>query len=127
MKPLRDEAAFLRGARLHEDGDYWEAHEAWEGLWREERGEETRRLLQGLIQVTAALHKLVVQGDGDAALRLLDRGLEKLDRLPDAQDGVDVRAFREGTRTCRAALARDRTTFDRRSIPKVTLHAPARG
>ena len=121
MKRLADEADFLRGARLHEEGAYWQAHEAWEGLWREERGENTRLLLQGLIQVTAAFHKLCAQGDGDAALRLLDRGLEKLDRLPDAQDGVEVRAFRNGTRTCRDALAVDRASFDRSMIPRVTV------
>jgi len=121
VKPLAEEAAFLRGVRLHERGDYWEAHEAWEGLWREAPREETRLLLQGLIQVTAAFHKLLVQHDGDAALRILDRALEKLDRVPDAQDGVDVRAFREGTRSCREALASDRSTFDPGAIPRVTL------
>ena len=127
MKRLADEAEFLRGARLHESGEHWEAHEAWEGLWREAAGEETRVLLQGLIQVTAAFHKLLVRREGDAALRILDRGLEKLDRVPAAQDGVDVAAFREGARACREALAQGQAAFDPRSIPRVTLCPPERG
>ena len=123
MTRLADEAAFLRGARLHDEGAYWDAHEAWEGLWREAEDGDTRLLLQGLIQITAAFHKLVVQRDGDAALRLLDRGLEKLDRLSRAHEGVDVGAFRDGARACREALARDRARFDAATIPRVRLVA----
>lgn len=125
MKPLADEAAFLRGVQLHDDGAFWDAHEAWEGLWREARSEDTRLLLQGLIQVTAAFHKLLVQGDVDAALRLLDRGLEKLDRVAGDQDGVRVTAFREATRRCREAVARDGTAVDRAAIPRLEPRATA--
>ena len=106
MRRLADEPAFLRGARLHEEGAFWDAHEAWEGLWREAEDGDTRLLLQGFIQITAAFHKLHVQHDADAALRLLDRGLEKLDRLPATHDGVDVGAFRDRARARRAALTR---------------------
>ena len=121
MKRLADEAVFLRGVQLHHDGAFWDAHEAWESLWREPRGEETRLLLQGLIQVTAAFHKLVVQGDAEAARRLLDRGLEKLERVPDEQDGVRVAAFREATRACKEALAENAAAFDAATIPRVAL------
>jgi predicted metal-dependent hydrolase len=30
---------FLAGAKLFNNGYYWEAHEAWEALWREEEGD----------------------------------------------------------------------------------------
>ncbi len=46
---------YLRGVDLFNHGYYWEAHEAWEGVWRGHRREETPALfLQGLIKLAAA-------------------------------------------------------------------------
>lgn len=48
--------AYLYGVDLYNFSYWWEAHEAWEGLWH--IAEDTYRLfLQGLIQVSAALIK----------------------------------------------------------------------
>lgn len=44
------------GLRLFRAGYYWEAHEAWEALWREAEGLEEQRL-RGMIQLAAALLK----------------------------------------------------------------------
>ncbi len=55
--------SYLRGIELLNHGYYWEAHEAWEGLWiaakeaqaRGESGHDTTvELLQGLIKLAAA-------------------------------------------------------------------------
>lgn len=60
-KPLPPEKwqqneAYLYGVDLYNFSYWWEAHEAWEGLWHQ--AEDTYRLfLQGLIQVSAALIK----------------------------------------------------------------------
>jgi len=50
---------FLYGFDLFNRGYYWEAHEAWEGLWHS-HGRESRegRLLKGLIALAAAGLKL---------------------------------------------------------------------
>lgn len=46
---------YLFGCDLYNHGYWWEAHEAWEGVWRLcDRGSLQRGLLQGLIQVSAA-------------------------------------------------------------------------
>ncbi len=50
---------FARGARLFDAGRFFEAHEAWEERWRVATDRAERDLLQGLIQVAAAFHKLV--------------------------------------------------------------------
>lgn len=51
----RDCKAFLHGVDLFNHGYYWEAHEAWEGLWRAYPPESNAaRLLQGLIKLAAA-------------------------------------------------------------------------
>lgn len=46
--------AYLEGVKLFNEGSYWHAHEAWETLWIAQKG-ETRRFIQGLIQIAAAL------------------------------------------------------------------------
>jgi hypothetical protein len=46
---------YLGGVRFFNDGDFFEAHEVWEGLWLETSGPE-RRFYQGLIQAAVALY-----------------------------------------------------------------------
>jgi hypothetical protein len=46
---------FRRGVALFDAGYYWEAHEAWEGLWHAEgRRGATADVLRGLIKLAAA-------------------------------------------------------------------------
>ena len=46
---------FLWGLDLFNHGYYWEAHEAWEGLWQVvDRGVPSRMLFKGLILLSAA-------------------------------------------------------------------------
>ncbi len=52
----RENEAYLYGVDLYNFAYWWEAHEAWEGLWHQ--AEDTYRLfLQGLIQVSASFIK----------------------------------------------------------------------
>jgi hypothetical protein len=54
--------AWLWGVDLFNAFYFWEAHEAWEGLWAvTPRDSAPARLLQGLIQVAAALLKIRLQ------------------------------------------------------------------
>ncbi|QDV32440.1 DUF309 domain-containing protein [Tautonia plasticadhaerens] len=47
--------SYLRGVLLFNAGFYWEAHEAWEGLWHaHERAGPTAEVLKGLIKLAAA-------------------------------------------------------------------------
>jgi predicted metal-dependent hydrolase len=96
------------GAHLFHRGAFFEAHEEWEQRWRGETDPTRRKLLQGLIQIAAALHKLLVQRSPEAAFRLFTRGLAKLDDCPANVAGVDVGSFREGARACANALAEGR-------------------
>jgi hypothetical protein len=51
----RESRAFLWGVDLFNYGYYWEAHEAWEGIWRGyDRGDTPALFLQGLIKLAAA-------------------------------------------------------------------------
>jgi hypothetical protein len=50
----RETPTFLWGVDLFNAGYYWEAHEAWEDLWRAARSDEAAALLHGLIKLAAA-------------------------------------------------------------------------
>lgn len=61
--------AFRWGADLFNHGYYWEAHEAWEPLWRStDRSAPAGRFLKGLILLSASGVK-IRQGKLPAALR----------------------------------------------------------
>ena len=54
-----DDPDFQEGARLFNEGRYFEAHEAWELLWRRTGPSDPgREICQGLIQLAAACHHL---------------------------------------------------------------------
>ncbi len=53
--PTLDSDEFAWGSDLFNHGYYWEAHEAWEGIWQvAARGSALRTLLKGLILLSAA-------------------------------------------------------------------------
>jgi uncharacterized protein len=59
-------------------GDFFEAHERWEDVWRLLAGAE-RSFVQGLIQIAAGLHHLQ-NGRPSPAARLLRKGADRLSR-----------------------------------------------
>jgi predicted metal-dependent hydrolase len=95
------------GARLFDDGRFFEAHETWEQHWRVENDPERRLLLQGLIQIAAALHKLLRLGAPNSAARLFDRGLAKLDACPALLAELGLGTFCEAARAYARASTRE--------------------
>ncbi|HET6374017.1 MAG TPA: DUF309 domain-containing protein [Candidatus Polarisedimenticolia bacterium] len=69
-----------QGVSLFNSGLFFEAHEAFEDLWREEVG-DTRLVYQGLVQVCAGFVKLQ-RGQPGAARVLMAKGLLKLEAAP---------------------------------------------
>jgi predicted metal-dependent hydrolase len=114
--PAAIEDVVRGGALLFDDGRFFEAHEAWEAHWLVEKDETRRLLLQGLIQIAAALHKLVDKRAPAPAASLFAKGLAKLDACPPRALGLDVARFREGVRACARDLERGR--FDRAAVPR---------
>lgn len=80
---------FLKGIDLFNRGLYFEAHEIWEEAWNESEGVE-KRCLQALIQIAVALLKWQ-SGIPGGALKMYRAAREKLEALPDACLGIDLR------------------------------------
>lgn len=54
----QDNAIYLFGVDLYNYGYWWEAHEAWESLWKQPQASPTtKKFLQGLIKISAAFLK----------------------------------------------------------------------
>jgi len=61
----RDDASWLHGVDLYHRGFLWEAHEAWEAVYFASADPADRDLVQGLIQLAAALlqrHRGIANG-----------------------------------------------------------------
>lgn len=116
--------ALASGVQLFNQGQFWDAHEAWEEAWLEEEG-EAKLFLQGLIQVAAGFHKATVQDQPRGCVKLLTAGLEKLLPLPDAYQGLELARFRsaiEGAlEHAKSWLAGEASRFDRAQIPQLQL------
>jgi predicted metal-dependent hydrolase len=97
-----DRDLFQRGLLLFNGGDYFDAHEAWEDVWRTAPAEE-KKCLQGLIQVAVALHHHS-RGNLEGARSLLARALRNLTDSLDSCVGVDVAAVRKDIEDCQKAL-----------------------
>lgn len=84
---------WLYGVDLFNHFFFWEAHEAWEGLWAAvPRQTPPSLMLQGLIQIAAALLKMHVRALAGARA-LSTEGLEKLRRAAAAEPrlmGLDL-------------------------------------
>lgn len=113
-----------RGAKLFNQGLYWEAHEAWEELWLELE-DEPKLFVQGLIQVAAGYHKATVQMQPRGCVKLLTTALEKLVRAPPDFLGVETQPFLpEVRRTLDEAerwLAGEISGLDPTRLPRVSL------
>ncbi len=67
-----------RADELGAQGRFFDAHEELESAWKSAGGGE-KLLLQGLIQIAAALHRLTLDATNrDGASYLLERGMHKL-------------------------------------------------
>jgi predicted metal-dependent hydrolase len=99
-----EDAWFQQGVTAYHQGDYFEAHEMWEDLWRDTPPGIDRTFLQGLIQVAAAMHKLRAHRKPSPAARLLGRAIDKLCLAPDGYRSVDTTRLLREARLAKQAL-----------------------
>lgn len=111
---------WLYGVDLFNHFYFWEAHEAWEGLWAAaDRDTPPSLVLQGLIQIAAALLK-VHTGALDGARTLSTEGLDKLRRAAACEPvllGLDLHLVV-------AEFAGYFTPIGRRELPRIGRAVP---
>ena len=114
----REDAAFLRGVDLYHAGYLWEAHEAWEGIWRAAPPGPQRELLRGLIQLAAELLK--AQLGNARGVRLLSAAVRgRLASIPGSRFmGLDLDALRRDVDACFGADGGGRGPAPRLSLPR---------
>ncbi len=112
-----DREALQRGIALFEAGEYWHAHEALEGAWRESHG-VAKHFLGGLILLAAALHKARALGSARGGRRNYAKALRHLALVPDRFADIDVRELEARVH----AALRDRAT--RPAVPRAEVAAP---
>lgn len=100
---LVDRHSYLRAVELFNEANFFEAHEAWEDIWRAS-AEPEKRFLQGLIQVAVALHHHST-GNLAGAKSLLARGSRNLSGYPDDFCGTQVAALLGALAEWQRALA----------------------
>lgn len=80
------------GLACYRNREFFEAHEHWEDVWNQLRDPE-KSFLQGLIQVTVAMHHYG-QANRAGALSLLQRARRRLEARLEHFGGVDVAMLR---------------------------------
>ncbi len=83
-------------------GEFWEQHETFEQLWRQERG-PVRQMYQGILQVGVAYYQ-IQRRNYTGARKLFQRAWQYLRVLPDVCQGVDVATLRADAQAALAAL-----------------------
>jgi predicted metal-dependent hydrolase len=100
------------------DGNFFEAHEAWEKEWRNAGDSREKHFLQGMIMIAAALyHYLKKESAGTA--KLLDKGLELLTANRDADIEIERDDFLRATNSLREEFRAGRS-LSLADFPKIT-------
>ncbi|MFM8272907.1 MAG: DUF309 domain-containing protein [Gemmata sp.] len=89
--PDTPDPRFLDGVALFNRGEFFDAHEAWEGLWHDTAGPE-RRFYQALIQAAVAVYHWE-RGNATGAARLYHSGRRYMEPFRPARLGLAIDAF----------------------------------
>jgi len=120
-EPLPDLAQ--QGVEKFNAGEFYKQHDLFEELWMETES-PVRDLYRAILQVGVAYYQ-ITRGNHRGARKMLLRSVQWLTILPDACQGVDVKALREDSYRVRAALEslpEDRINeFDLSLLPPVKL------
>jgi len=118
------EPRYLAGIVLFNRGDFFEAHEVWEGLWMETAGPD-KRFYQSLIQAAVALCHFC-NGNLRGAAKLYHSSRAYMERYPSPHLGLDIPDFWGKMEACFAEVLaagdlNQRLQPVEERIPEITL------
>jgi len=109
-----------RGIDLFNAGNYFEAHEAWEGLWLDTNSPEEKQFLQGLIMAAGSfLHYLRRECAGASAL--LEKSVPLIRRGIDAYPDLRIFEFTQALEDLRGEFGRCPCPRSPEALPKIEL------
>jgi predicted metal-dependent hydrolase len=111
-----DRAGFTSGIELFNRGEFFEAHEVLEDVWRAAPAHE-KMFLQGVIQVAVALHHYA-RGNAVGACSLMRRAHKNLSAYPESFAGLNVAELLAAVANWQAALE---TGGRKPSLPRLEL------
>ncbi|GEM_PF-409149 len=94
---------FNEGLRLFNTGYYWEAHEAWEEVWRSQEG-EGKDFAQAFVQVAAG-YSFLKLCKLSSARYLFEKSFEKFRQFEYLESGVDIASLVEALQPALEVLA----------------------
>ena len=92
--PLHPQAA--EGLRLFNAGEYFEAHEALEDAWNDEKG-DVRNLYRGILQI-AVVYLHITRGNYNGAVKVYSRSQRWLKDWPAICRGIHVGELQQNAR-----------------------------
>lgn len=95
--------AYRRGIELFNSGAFFDAHEAWEDVWRGAEGLE-KQFLQGLVQTAVAFHHYST-GNVTGAGSVLERARKNLAACPEEFGEIRVTQLLESLERWSEVLA----------------------
>jgi len=111
----------VKGIELFDNGHYWEAHEALEAAWKDERG-PARYLYQGILQV-GTVYLQIERNNFIGMAKMFERCQKWLRPWPGQCRGVDVAQLRADVAAAVAAAGQlgpgNLAGFDRRLFKKI--------
>ena len=81
-----------RGIKLFNEGQFWEAHEAWESAWMPRRGTADADFFKGLVQVAAGCYHYQRRNRHGAEVKWRDGAGFLRPYLPE-KEGIDLRSL----------------------------------
>lgn len=88
LKEIIHAEIFQEGVKLFNSGFHWEAHEAWEEVWRGQEG-DGKTFVQAFVQMAAG-YSFVKLRKPDSALYLFQKAIEKFQEFDHLNCGVPI-------------------------------------
>lgn len=95
---MGEKTLFRNGIDFFNRGYFFEAHDAFEEIWMDTRGEAVR-FYQGLVQVSTGFYHLTMRNKS-GALSQLQKGCEKLSAYGDEYEQIDLKTLLSQIRRC---------------------------
>jgi predicted metal-dependent hydrolase len=114
------------GIALFNRGEFFEAHEALEDIWRDER-REIRDLYRGILQIAVTFFH-ITRGNFAGAVKVYRRSQKWLKKFPDVCQGVNVKQLLIDAKNAMDALQalgeENIASFDRSLFKPILLTKP---